>query len=62
MGLDLIQRGIDAGDLCPDTDPSLVLDKMLAPSVYRWMILGSPPIPSKQLHVIIDQAWDAARR
>jgi AcrR family transcriptional regulator len=62
MGLDLIQRGIDAGDLRSDTDPALVLDKMLAPSVYRWMILGAPPVPDKDLHDIIDQAWDAARR
>lgn len=62
VGLDLIQRGIDTGDLRPDTDASLVLDKMLAPSIYRWMILGAPPIPGRQLHVIIEQAWDAARR
>lgn len=61
VGLDLIQRGIDAGDLRPDTDPNLVLDKMLAPSIYRWLILGAPPVPGHQLHVIIDQAWDAAR-
>ncbi len=41
----ILQRGIERGDLRPDTDVDVVLDCLVAPMYYRRMISGRPITP-----------------
>jgi len=38
----VIQRGIDRGDLLPDTDPRLVQELLIGPIYYRLLFSGPP--------------------
>lgn len=61
IALDLVRRAIEIGYLRADADPELILDKMVGPPLYRYYVLGAPPMPEHEIHNLIDEVCNEAR-
>lgn len=56
----IVQRGIDRGELAPDTDARLLLEMVVAPLHLRQLLLGEDPTTTIQRQV--DLLLDGSRR
>lgn len=54
---EVIERAVDHGRLRPDTDTELMLDLLLGPLLYRWLITGVA-LTRKNVDRIVDTVWD----
>jgi AcrR family transcriptional regulator len=61
IALDVVRRAVEIGYLRADADPELILDKIVGPILYRYYILGSPPMPENEIHNLIDEVCNEAR-
>lgn len=41
-GIEAVRRGIERGELRPDTDPDVLVDMVVAPVFYRLFLSGAP--------------------
>jgi AcrR family transcriptional regulator len=55
-----LERGIDSGELDPDTDPDVVLDTLLGFAWYR-LLLEHAPLDHNAARSIVDLVLDGAR-
>jgi AcrR family transcriptional regulator len=58
--VELIQRGIDNGELPPDIDPELFGEMLYAP-VYQRLLFGHRPLDRKLARALIAQALERGR-
>lgn len=59
--VELIQRGIDNGELPPDTDPALFGEMLYAP-VYQRLLFGHRPLEPKLAKALLAQALEGGTR
>ena len=57
---EVIKRGIERGDLRPDTDPRLVQELLIGPIYYRLLFSG-PPLDRKLGTRLVDAILDGCR-
>lgn len=55
---DVIDLGVETGQLRADTDPEQMLDLLLGPSFYRWLITGRAPT-RPAIARMVDIVWAA---
>jgi AcrR family transcriptional regulator len=56
---DLLRRAADAGQVRSDLDPELLVDLVLGPAIYRWLVTGQPVSP-QTARQITDTVLDLA--
>ena len=56
----VVERGIERGDLCPDTDPRLVQEFLIGAIYYRLLFSG-PPLDRKLGPRLVDAILDGFR-
>ena len=56
-----IERGMEAGELAPETDPTLVVDSIFAPLYFRLMLRGDP-VTEAYADDLVENAFRHIRR
>jgi hypothetical protein len=56
----VIKRGIERGDLRPDTDPRLIQELLIGPIYYRLLFSG-PPLDRRLGKRLVDAILDGFR-
>jgi AcrR family transcriptional regulator len=57
--VDLVQRGIDNGELSPKLDPGLFSEALYAP-VYQRLLIGHRPLKPSLAKALVEQAFESA--
>ena len=57
--IDLVQRGIDNGELSQDLDPAVFSEMIYAP-VYQRLLMGHRPLRPSLAKVLVHQAFESA--
>lgn len=57
--IDLLRRAAEAGQIRPGLDPDLLVELLIGPALYRWLVTGKPVSPEAAAH-IIDTVLDLA--
>src|SRR4051794_25735715 len=57
--VDLVQRGIDRGELSPNLDPEVFSETLYAP-VYQRLLIGHRPLKPSLAKELVDQAFESA--
>jgi AcrR family transcriptional regulator len=55
--VELVQRGIDSGELSPNIDPGLFSEMLYAP-VYQRLLIGHRPLSRTLAKSLVDQAFE----
>ena len=55
--IDVLERGMERGDLRPDLDPPLVAEMMIG--AYFARMLNGLPFPRDWAEAVVDQIWPA---
>ena len=55
----LLQRAVIANQIRPDIDCDLLIDLILGPAVYRWLVTGTP-VTRESARRIVDAVVDLA--
>jgi AcrR family transcriptional regulator len=57
--VELVQKGIDNGELSPNLEPGLFSETLYAP-VYQRLLIGHRPLSASLAKALVDQAFESA--
>jgi len=52
VAAEILQRGVDRGEIRPDVDPDEVVDLLIGPIFYRQLVAGRPAGPADVVRIV----------